>query len=183
MKLRAAFPALAAALMCAAQAPLAPPPAAAPPATPAWRADHAVVATIESAFESKMKGLDANEQFVLLGATSGVYVTGVGIVFTTPMDLIATPQVSPFHQVITKAESDSVHKKKMAHLPALRQSIKQAVTDAAGKLAAFPAGEKIVFAARIYYFAWEDKTGLPSQIVAAADRESALAGKIQMDEQ
>jgi hypothetical protein len=42
---------------------------------------------------------------------------------------------------------------------------------------------KISVAVRIYYMNWEDSAGLPHQIVATADRKSALAGAIQLEEQ
>ena len=172
--------ALTAALICTGQAPAPPSPAAI--AAQNARPDGAVIAKIESGFESRLRSLDnSGEPFVLLGATSGVYVSGYGMVFTTPLDLATTPQPSPFEPVIPKAKAAAVHKVKLAHLPMLKQAMQDAVKGAASQLKTLAPGEKIVFAVRVFYLDWEDKTGLPSQIVATADRESALAGKIQMD--
>jgi hypothetical protein len=173
--------ALTAALICTGQAPKPPAPAAT--ATQNVRPDGAVIAKIESGFEDRLRALDSSEPFVLLGATSGVYVSGYGMVFTTPLDLAATPQVSPFEPVIPKTKAVAVHKVKLAHLPLVRQALQDAVKGAANQLKTLGPGEKIVFAVRVFYLDWEDKTGLPSQIVATADRDSAIAGKIQMDQQ
>jgi hypothetical protein len=46
-----------------------------------------------------------------------------------------------------------------------------------------PPNEKVVVAVRLFYMDWEDKNGLPNQIVMTADRASAVAGKIETDEQ
>jgi hypothetical protein len=168
------------ALICTGQAPIPPAPTM---ATQNVRPDGAVIAKIESGFENRLRGLDSSEPFVLLGATSGVYVGGYGVVFTTPLDLATTPQTSPFQPVIPKAQAAVVHQRKLAHLPLLRKAMADTVAAAANQLKTLAPGEKIVFAVRVFYLDWEDRTGLPSQIVASADRESALAGKIQMDEQ
>ena len=176
MKLSIAIPLAAMALICRAQAPIQPTPQP-------FRVTRATISELETAFEERVKSLDRNDTFVLLGTATGVYLNGIGMVFTTPIDLIATPQYSPFHQVISKDEAALAHKRKLAHLPILLQAMKQTVTDAAAKLPGLPSGERIVIAVRLYFFDWEDRSGLPGQVVASADRESALAGKVQLDQQ
>jgi hypothetical protein len=46
-----------------------------------------------------------------------------------------------------------------------------------------PPTDKVVVAARLFYLDYEDKTGLPNQMVIAADHASALAGNIQPPEE
>ncbi len=185
MKIVTIIPALAAGLLCFAQAPIAAPPAMGPgpESTLPYLPSRPLVAGIESAFESKLKALDPKDPVNLLGATAGVYVKGVGMFFTTPMDLVITPQLTPFHTVITPAEKSATHAQKQSHLPLLKKALADAVAESTAKLPPLPPGERVVFAARLYYFEWEDKAGLPSQIVASADRDSALARSVQVDEQ
>ena len=71
-----------------------------------------MIAKIENGFETTINGLDASDAFKTLGAPAAIYLPGTGLVVTPPLDLIATPQVSPFHQVITPAEAAATHKRK-----------------------------------------------------------------------
>jgi hypothetical protein len=145
--------------------------------------DPSVVAKIESAFEQKLRGLDAADPFVALGACSGVYLNGYGLVFTTGVSLASAPTFGPFTGGYTKEKADAVHKRKLAHLPALKKAMSEMLTGAAKSLTAFPPDEKFVVAVRLFYLDYEDRTGLPTQIVMTADRASALAGIIQTEEQ
>ncbi len=168
-----------AALTPATQPPIRPPAQA----VQGVRPDGQTISQIETEFESKLKSLDMNDPVQLLGAASGVYVNGCGMVFTTPLSLATTPDRSPFEPVISKAKAQIVHDQKVKHLPLVTKTLKDAVAAAANKLKALSPGDRIVFAARVYYLDWEDRSGLPSQIVASADRASALAGNIQVDVQ
>ena len=185
MRVLQGFPLIAAALICFGQAPR--PPAASeapiPAVAQAGAPAHAAIVKIENHFEDTVNGLDAADAFNTLGSPVGVYLPGTGVVVTMPLDLIATPRVSPFHQIITPVEKTNTHKRKSAHLPVLRKALQDLVKSAAKELNALPAGERIVFAVSLFYFDWEDKTGLPNQIIASADISTALSGRIQLDEQ
>ncbi len=178
--------ALAAPLLCAAQLNIQPvtvPPQAAPggPAELS-QADMRNIPKLEATFEDAVKALDSRDPFIPLGACSGIYVKGYGVVFTTPLDLMATPRVTPFSQVITKTQIDDVRKIKLAHVPLLRSAMQKSLAEAARALPSLPENEKIVMAVRIFYLDWEVRAGLPSQIVLSATRQAALAGNIQTEE-
>jgi hypothetical protein len=68
-------------------------------------------------------------------------------------------------------------------VPVLRKAMTEMLQTAAGTLNTIPAGDKLVLSVRLLYYPWEDTTGLPRQIVMKADRQGALAGKIQTEEQ
>ncbi len=46
-----------------------------------------------------------------------------------------------------------------------------------------PPDQQMVLVVRFYYEPWEDLTGMPSQVLMRADRKSALAGDVQVEEQ
>jgi hypothetical protein len=148
----------------------------------ARRPDLTGVAKIESGFELKLKNLDPADPFDRLGACSGVYLSGYGLVFTTPLSLVAAPAFGPFTGGFTVEKAEAVHKRKLAHLPVLRKAMREMVMDAARAFSALPPNEKIVVAARLFYMDYESKTGLPDQIVMAADRASAMAGNVQEEQ-
>jgi hypothetical protein len=147
------------------------------------KADFAGVAKLESAFEQRLKNLGSNDPVDQLGACSGVYLNGYGLVFTTPLSLVAAPVFGPFTGGFTVQKADGVHKRKLAQLPFLRKAMSDMLVQAAKASPALPPEEKVVVAVRLVYLDWEDKTGLPNQIVMSADRASALAGAIHTDEQ
>jgi hypothetical protein len=185
MKPPLAWTALAVACLCASQAQIKLPASTAPAPVSAEspRVSSQALALLEQDFEDKVKSIKAPEPFSLMGASSGFYLEGYGVVLTIPLDLINTPGISPFRQVFTKQDQEQVRRRKMAQLPALKQAVREMVASAAASLANLPMDRKISVAVRIYYLAWEDSAGLPLQIVATADRKSAQAGGIQLEEQ
>jgi hypothetical protein len=157
--------------------------APAPASAVAPRVSPQILAQLEQGFEDKVRALKGEEPFNLLGASAGFYLEGYGVVVTVPLDLINTPGITPMRLQFSKQDQEQVHRRKAAQLPALRQAAREMVASAAASLSTLPMDRKISVALRIYYMAWEDSSGLPHQIVATADRKSAQAGAIQLEEQ
>ena len=141
--------------------------------------DSAVVAKIESAFEQKVKDLDPNDPFDRLGACSGVYISGYGLVFTLPLSLVSAPTFGPFTGGFTPQKADAIHKRKLAHLPLLKKAMSEMALQASKAFPTLPPTDKVVVAARLFYLDYEDKTGLPEQIVVRDERGPALTGSAQ----
>jgi hypothetical protein len=173
------------ACVCAGQAQIQAPAAAAPaaPASEKTLVSPQILAHLEYSFEDKVKAIRGEEPFSLLGASSCFYLEGYGVVLTIPLDLIVTPGISPFHQQLTQQDREQVHRRKTAQIPALKLAAREMVASIAASLTTLPMDRKVSVAVRIYYQAWEDSSGLPRQIVATADRRSALAGSIQLEQQ
>jgi hypothetical protein len=160
----------------------APSPQSAPAAVDA-NIPAAVIGKLESAFEQKIDRLDVADPFIRQGAVSGLVIPGVGIVFSTQVALVTAPVVSPFRPVIEKSVVEQVRKRKLAHLPVLRKAMVEMMKSAGAELGMLPADQKIIIAIRLQYFDYEDKSGLPAQIVMTADRASAIAGNPLTKEQ
>jgi hypothetical protein len=140
--------------------------------------------TLERAFDAKIAGIaDRSGPVDLLGATRGVFLDGYGVVFTTEMGLVVTPTVNPFNSTITDAQKSQVHSAKVTRLPLLKKTMTEMVRNVANTLAQVGDSQQIVVAVRLDYLNWENTTGLPGLVVAKADRRSALAGNIQIEEQ
>jgi hypothetical protein len=141
-------------------------------------------ADLEKRFDGKLSGLGgANDPMDLLGTTRGLYLEGYGAVFTAELSLITTPGINPFRPTISEKLKEQVHERKVARVPMLKQAMKEMMKTAAMTLIQVPEGQQFVFAVRLDYLRWEDTMGLPGLIVMKADRKSALAGDIQMEEQ
>jgi len=119
----------------------------------------------------------------LLGSTRGVYLDGYGAVFTTEASLVVAPSPNPFRPPISRELADSIRKRKIERMPFLKAAMKDMMRKMAATLIQVPADQQVVLIVRFYYQPWEDMNGMPSQILMRADRKSALAGQIQVEEQ
>jgi hypothetical protein len=139
---------------------------------------------LERTFDGKLAQMGAGgEPIDMLGATRGIYLDGYGVVFTTEMGLVVTPTVNPFNPTITDAAKARVHSAKVSRLAALKKAITEMATSVATNLGQVPDNQQVVVAVRLAYASWENTSGLPGLIVAKADRRSAMAGQIKLEEQ
>ncbi len=176
----AAFALLLSALPAAAQMAAKPPvtTAAIVSAPDQSRLSLDAIRNLERALDTKLTSIRP-EAINLMGATRGLYLPGYGLVFTAELDLVQAPTAGGlFRREITPTDITSVHARKVAQLPVLEQLLRDMVTSAAQKANPMPDNERIVVAVRLWYQAYEDTTGLPSQIRMSADRKSAISGQI-----
>ena len=161
------------------------PVVAAPSVAPAGKSPitRPILRDLESRFDNSLVSANSADPIDLRGFTRGIYLEGFGAVFTAEVDLIRSPTPNPFRLIIPPAEVVRTHQRKVDHLPLLVQTMKDMMALTANTLPALRPGEQIVLQVRIPYQAWEDTKGLPTEIRMKADRKSALAGEIQMEEQ
>lgn len=138
---------------------------------------------LEDNFNLKFTTFNPTDPVYMLGLTRGLYLQGYGVVFSTELDLINAPTVSPFHQKILAEEVVSTHLRKLKQLAQLRQAARDEMVNCAKSLEAVPGNEQVVMVIRLDYQPWEDTVGLPSQIMLRADRRSAAAGQVTLEEQ
>jgi hypothetical protein len=144
----------------------------------------ATFVSLERGFDAKLSAIsDSNGPVDLLGATRGVYLDGYGVVFTSEMGLIVTPAITPFTSAISEEQKKHVHSSKVTRLPLLRKAVTDMVRNIAGSLTQVADQQQIVVAVRLDYMKWENTAGLPGLVMAKADRRSAMAGNIQLEEQ
>jgi hypothetical protein len=176
---------LAAGLLLAASAQAQIVPAAKINTDSALRPGRQAIANVELLLNTRLGVLGtANDPVDMLGYMRGLYLSNYGAVFTSEIGLIVTPTIMPFRPTITKELHDQVHQKKVARLPALRSAMVEMIKQAARELSQMPDSQQIVVAVRLQYMSWEDRTGLPGQLVVSASRKDALAGIVQStDEQ
>jgi hypothetical protein len=119
----------------------------------------------------------------LLGNTRGIHVEGFGVVFTTELGLLRTPQPTPFMTTIPKEWMAKIHQQKLERLPALRKAMRDLIQTAGLTLTQLSESDQIVVAVRLDYSKWENTSGLPGQIILRADRKSAMIGQITSTEE
>jgi hypothetical protein len=159
-----------------AQAAARPAASAAPIQQPGIPLD--AIRTLERAFDAKIASVRP-EPMNVMGAARGLYLPGYGLVFTAELDLAMTPAAGGlFRREFSAAERTAIHDKKLAQVPVLEQLMREMVAASAQKADTMPDSERVVLAVRIWCQAFEDRTGLPNQILMAADRKSAISGHI-----
>ena len=142
----------------------------APPASQS-RITRAALSGVEKTIDGHFARANTPDSFELLGNTRGVYLEGFGAVFSTELNLIVSPNLSPFRPLFTKAEIARVHERKLRQLPLLKANMRQALVASAAALENLPPQEQIVLAVTLFHYSWEDSSGLPSQIVMQAERQ------------
>jgi hypothetical protein len=150
------------------------PPQAPTPATTPVKVQRALVADIEKILEARILKADAADPFDLLVSPQGVYLLGYGVVFTAQLNLIVSPTINPFRQVMSKEDVARVRARKVARLPLLKQTMQQALINSAASLDPVPQGENVALSVSIFHFSWENVEGLPQQIVMHAERRKLL---------
>ena len=146
----------------------------APPASPA-RVTRAALADLEKSFDGHIEQANTADPFDLLGTTRGVYLEGYGAVFSAEVNLIVSPNLSPFHQRFTKQEIARIHERKLQRLPLLKQNMRDMLVTSAVKLENLPPNEQVVVAVSLFHYSWEDNSGIPGQIVMQAERRQLLS--------
>jgi hypothetical protein len=145
------------------------PPAAHP------RISRVALSTIEKSCDGHFARAYTPDAFDLLGSTRGVYLEGYGAIFSAELNLIVSPNLSPFHQSFTKIEIARIHDRKVQRLPMLKQKMREMLVVSAASLENLPPSEQVVLAVSLFHYSWEDYSGLPSQIVMQAERQKLLS--------
>lgn len=141
------------------------------------KVDRATISAMEKSLDRKLSGLWPAEPAEVLGLTQGAYITGYGAVFMTELNAAVSAGISPFHPSITPEEVKRVHEKKLARVTQIKTAMQEMLLDSAKSLDTVPADEQIALGVSLFYWNWEDRTGLPAQIVMHAPRGILLQGK------
>ncbi len=151
--------------------------------TPTPRVGRASIEAMERSFNRQLSGLWAQDPFVLLGTTRGIYLEGYGAVFTAEVDLAPGPNLNPFHQAMNKENIAERRKRMLERLPKLKLAMATMLGGAASSLDTVPGGERLVLGVTLTQYPWEDRAGIPSQVVLSGVRsrllEAQRAGALQ----
>ena len=83
----------------------------------------AALISIEKSFDDRIVHI-ADDPYILVGFTRGVYLEGYGAVFTAEVNLAIGPAQSPFRPIITKEDIVRIRAKKADRLPVLREAMR-----------------------------------------------------------
>jgi hypothetical protein len=141
------------------------------------RVKRAAIKAMEVSFDQRIQRL-ADDPFILVGFTRGVYLEGYGVVFTAEVNLAIGPSPSPFRPIVSKEDIARIRTKKQERLPALRQCMRDTLLNAAASLDEVPANEQIVVGVSLLYRPDEDSSGMPAQILMQGAKGQLLDAKL-----
>lgn len=135
------------------------------------------LAGMERAFDQRIQRFDLNDPLDLLGSTRGVYLQGYGAVFTAEVNLIAGAVITPFRPKPSLPELEKLRQRKAARLKQLERQMREVMLELAAALTGVPSEEHIALGVSLFYFSWENREGLPSQVVMRARRQALLEAR------
>ena len=136
----------------------------------------ATLAEMSRGFDRDFQVFAPADPIDVLGRTRGIYLEGFGAVFTTELDAILTPRLSPFRPNISDQDKAQVRQRKLARLPVVERLMNSMLQSAAKELATVPEDQQIVVMVNFVYLPYEDTTGLPGQMVVKSSRRAILSG-------
>ncbi|HWR52067.1 MAG TPA: hypothetical protein VN428_13220 [Bryobacteraceae bacterium] len=128
---------------------------------------------VERGFDKVLSGVDVNDPFDIIGLTRGLYLEGFGVVFTTETNLVIS-SISPFARTPNKDDITKLRLKKASRLEILRGLMRQQLLAAGTTLQSVPLNEQVVVAVTLFYRAFEQRDGLPDQIIMQAPRQTLM---------
>ena len=144
--------------------------------------NRASLVAMEKSLDRRLSGVwPTDSPGEVVGLTQGAYVNGFGAIFMSQVNVAVTAGISPFHQTIRPDEIKRVHDKKVARMVQMKEAMQSMLLDSAKSLDTVPADEQIAVGVSLFYWNWEDRTGLPAQIVMHAPRKLLLQGKAAID--
>jgi hypothetical protein len=153
--------------------------------------DRATFDKISASVDDSFRGLWPEYPLEIVGVTHAVYIRGFGAVLSGEVNLAPGLNTTPFHPKITADDVSRTHQKKTERMAALRSSMQDLLVKSASQLRDLPENEEVALAVVLFYWHWEDRSGLPDQVVihaskkallAAGKDKSALAAAIRIDE-
>jgi hypothetical protein len=138
------------------------------------KVNRAMIEAMQQSLDKKLSGLWPADPAEMLGLSQGAYIQGYGAVFLGEVNVAPTAGISPFHPTVTPDEVRRTHDKKLQRIGAIRSAIRGVLMDSARSLDAVPADEQVTIALSLFYWKWENRDGLPAQIVMHAPRKALL---------
>jgi len=138
----------------------------------------ATISTIEGTIKQALSAGPA-DPYEILGDPRGTYLSGYGALFTVELDLINAGQYSPtfFKQTVTPQEKASTRERKLKNLEVLRDSMRTIMMNSSTTLEGMQPDERVSMEAFLFYYTWENSTGMPRRVLMSAPKDKLMAAK------
>jgi len=138
------------------------------------KVNRGMIEAMQHSLDSKLAGLWPLDPVEVLGLPQGTYIQGYGAVFLGEVNLAPTAGITPFHPTVSADEIRRTHDKKVQRIVAIRTAMRAMLMDSARSLDSVPPDEQVAVGLSLFYWKWENRDGLPAQIVMHAPRKVLL---------
>jgi hypothetical protein len=138
------------------------------------KVNRAMIEAMEHSLDRKLSSLWPGDPVEVLGLTQGAYVDGVGAIFIGEVNVAPAAGITPFHPSVTPDEIKRTREKKLQRMTQLKTAMREMLVDSARSLDAVPSDEQVAVGISLFYWKWENREGLPAQIVMHAPRKALL---------
>jgi hypothetical protein len=138
------------------------------------KVNRTMIQAMQHSFDSKLAGLWPQEPAEILGVSQGAYIQGYGAIFLGELNVAPTAGITPFHLTISADEIRRTHDKKLQRIGTIRNAMRAMLLDSARSLDSVPPDEQVAVGLSLFYWNWENREGLPGQIVMHAPRKALL---------
>jgi hypothetical protein len=139
------------------------------------KVNRGMIEGMEHGLDHKLSVLWPQDPLELVGLSQGTYIQGYGAVFLGEVNVAPTSAgASPFNPTVTADQVRRTREKKLQRMAALRAAMRAMLVDSARSLDSLPSEEQVAVGLSLFYWKWENRDGLPAQIVMHAPRKALL---------
>ena len=138
------------------------------------KVNRAMIEAMEHSMDRKLSGLWPADPVEVVGLTQGAYIDGYGAIFMGEVNMAPAAGITPFHPTVKPDEIKRTRDKKLQRMAQLKTAMREMLVDSARSLDAVPADEQVAVGISLFYWTWENREGLPAQIVMHAPRKVLL---------
>jgi hypothetical protein len=139
------------------------------------KVNRGMIEGMEHSLDHKLSALWPQDPLEVVGLSQGTYIQGYGAVFLSEVNVAPTSAgASPFNPTVTADQVRRTHEKKVQRMAALRTAMRAMLLDSARSLDSVPSDEQVAVGLSLFYWKWENRDGLPAQIVMHAPRKTLL---------
>jgi len=138
------------------------------------KVNRGMIEAMQHSLDNKVSGLWPQDPAEVLGLSQGTYIQGYGAIFLGEVNLAPAAGISPFHPTVSADEVRRTREKKVQRMAALRNAMRAMLVDSARSLDSVPPDEQVAVGLSLFYWKWENREGLPAQIVMHAPRKVLL---------
>jgi len=138
------------------------------------KVNRAMIEAMEHSMDRKLSGLWPADPVEVVGLTQGAYIDGYGAIFMGEVNMAPAAGITPFHPTVKPDEIKRTRDKKLQRMAQLKTAMREMLVDSARSLDAVPADEQVAVGISLFYWTWENREGLPAQIVMHAPRKALL---------
>jgi hypothetical protein len=138
------------------------------------KVSRSMIEAMQRSLDNKLSGLWPQDPAEVMGLSQGTYIQGYGAILLSEVNLAPTAGITPFHLTVTPDEIRRTHEKKVQRMAMVRGAMRAMLVDSARSLDSLPADEQVAVGLSLFYWKWENREGLPAQIVMHAPRKVLL---------